>query len=105
MRDRGDLRSLTDLLSSTLAGLGIEDLPTMLTILEEWSTLAGEPWAEHASPVVLRRGTLIVEASSPATVRLLGYGKQDLVLSLQKRFGPQVVTAIQVVTPGRGGAP
>jgi len=98
---RGELSSINDLLGPTLQRLGVEDLPTMLAIIEEWQTLVGEPWAGHASPIVLRRAKLVVEASSPTAVRLLKYGEQDLIRSLQARFGMNSVTEVEVVTPAR----
>ncbi len=100
----GELRSLTDLLSSTLAGLGVDDLPMLLTLIDEWPDLVAAPWAEHSRPVIMRQGTLIVEALSASAVRLLRYGEQDLVRVLQARFGARSITAVEVVAPSRPGA-
>jgi predicted nucleic acid-binding Zn ribbon protein len=99
MWDRGELRGLGDVLGPVLSRLGIDDLPTLLSIMEEWDTLAGGPWAEHTRPVVLRRGTLVVEASNPMAIRMLKFGEVDLLRSLQDRFGVRAVSAVEVVRP------
>ena len=101
MTGRGELRSLHDILGPTLARLGVDDLATMLAIIEEWNTLAGEAWAEHSTPVVLRRTKLVVEVSTPMAVRVLRFGEQDLIRALQARFGPDSVTEVEVVAPVR----
>lgn len=99
MTDRRGLQSMGHLLGPTLARLGIEDLPTMLALIDEWDELAGAAWAGRGRPLIVRRGTLVVEAESAAAVRLLRYGEQDLLRALQARFGPNSITAIEVVPP------
>ena len=99
MWDRGELRGLGDVLGPVMSRLGVDDLPTLLAIMEEWDTLAGGPWAEHTTPIVLRRGTLVVEASNPMAIRMLKFGEVDLVRALQERFGPESVSAVEVVRP------
>jgi predicted nucleic acid-binding Zn ribbon protein len=98
---RGELRGMRELLGPTLARLGVTDLDVLLAITEEWNDLAGQPWAEHSTPVILRRKTLVVEAATPMAVRLLRYGAGDLLGVLAKRFGPDVVEEIDVVAPSR----
>lgn len=101
MSERRGLQSMGHLLGPTLARLGIDDLPMMLALIDEWEQLAGPAWAARGTPLIVRRGTLVVEAESAAAVRLLRYGEQDLLQSLQARFGPNSVTAIEVVPPRR----
>ncbi len=99
MTDHRGLQSMGRLLGPALARLGIDDLPTMLALIDEWTELAGPAWAQRGTPLIVRRGTLVVEAESAAAVRLLRYGEQDLLRTLQARFGTDSVQAIEVVPP------
>ncbi|MGH8875060.1 MAG: DUF721 domain-containing protein [Acidimicrobiia bacterium] len=98
---RRDLEALGSTLAEVLAGLGMVDLEVVLALSREWPGLAGELWAEHSRPVVLRDGELTVEAAGPAALPLLRYATGELQRRLDQRFGEGVVESIRVRPPGR----
>jgi hypothetical protein len=98
---RATLKPVGDLIPAVLAGLGIGRLDVMLRLAEEWTELVEEPWKTHTVPLILRDGELVVEAKTPAAVRMLRYGATALVEHLTAIFGPDVVHSVEVVAPGR----
>ena len=90
------LESMEGLVARTLQNLGIERLDVTLALVDEWETLAPEPWCSQALPVLLKGGELLVEAGSPQAVRLLRYAVGDLLRRLDERFGEGVVGSIRV---------
>lgn len=93
------LESMDGLVAKALKNLGIERLDVMLGLVGEWETLTPEPWCSHATPLLLKGGELVVEASSPQAVSLLRYAVGDLLRTMDERFGVGVVGSIRVQSP------
>lgn len=91
--------SLDALVTQALQNLGIERLDVMMTLLDEWEALTPEPWCSHASPLLLKGGELLVEASSAPAVSLLRYAGGDLLRALDEQFGEGVVGSVRVQAP------
>lgn len=96
-----DLEPFGESLNDVFARLGLPDPVIMAKITSEWETLAGSPWVGRSKPLFVRGTTLVVEASAPSMVAFLRYGEATLVESLENRFGPGVIDAVEVLAPGR----
>ena len=96
-----DLEPFADGLDEMFVKLGLADPRVMSAILEEWSDLAGAPWAGNSRPVVVRGKTLVVEANAPSRVAFLRYGVTTLLEALSARFGEGVITGVEVTPPRR----
>ncbi len=101
MSDDGDLSSFEVSLAEVFRKMGLPDPIVMSQLMDEWDTLAGEPWKGRSRPIVLKGKTLIVETSAPSMVALLRYGKASLLEALIERFGPGVIDQIEVRPPAR----
>jgi len=93
------LESMGGLIAEALQNLGIKRLDVMLKLVDEWETLAPEPWCSHSSPLLLKGGELLVEARSPEAVRLLRYAVGDLIRALDGQFGEGAVATVRVQAP------
>lgn len=96
-----DLEPLSESLTDVFTRLGLPDPVLNSKLSEEWEALAGSPWSGRSRPLYIRAGTLYVEASSPSTVAFLRYAVTALLETMQTRFGPGVVEAVEVVPPPR----
>lgn len=97
------LESMGGLVAQALKNLGIERLDVMLSLVSDWDKITPEPWCSHATPLLLKGGELLVEATSPQTVSLLRYAVGDLLRSLDERFGVGVVGTVRVQSPPPAG--
>jgi hypothetical protein len=101
MSPHDDLEPLSDSITEVFERLGLPN-PTVLADLGSmWDELADEPWRGRSHPLVVRGKTLVVEAAAPSMVAFLKYGVSDLVDRLAERFGEGVISAVEVVPPGR----
>ncbi len=82
-----------------LASLGLPDPEVHLRLEAEWAELAGPPWSDHARPLYLRRGELVVEATSPMAMSLLRYSVASLEQRLRERLGEGVVQRVVLRRP------
>ncbi len=85
-----------------LASIDVAPPEVLISLQDEWSTLAGRPWADHTRPVVVAGGELIVEAAAPGLVAGLRYATGDLQRKLDKRFGAGMIESIRVRPPAPG---
>lgn len=90
------LEPMGGMIGGALRKLGLERLDVVLALLDEWEELAPDPWRQHARPVLLRGGELLVEALSAPAVSLLRYATGDLLRALDERFGEGVVSVVRV---------
>lgn len=97
------LESMGGLVAQALKNLGIERLDVILSLVSDWEKITPEPWCSHATPLLLKGGELLVEATSPQTVSLLRYAVGDLLRSLDERFGVGVVGTVRVQSPPPAG--
>lgn len=82
-----------------LASLGLPDPDVQQRLHDHWSELAEPPWSEHARPLYLRRGELVVEATSPMAMSLLRFGVASLERRLQEVLGEGVVERVVLRRP------
>lgn len=97
----GTLIPFGQALEAALAKLGLGEPATMLEIQRKWGEVAGPTWAERAVPVYLQRGVLVVEAVDRTGLSFLKYGVSELEGRLAERFGPEVVSRVDLRPPSR----
>jgi predicted nucleic acid-binding Zn ribbon protein len=68
-------------------------------VFARWPRLVGEEVAEHASPVSLRDGELVVQASSTAWATQLRLLQRQLLGKIAAGVGPNVVRKLTVRGP------
>ena len=100
-RHERDLGSIDQLIGPMLRKLGVADLSVMTTLTDDWDLVAGSPWAGASRPLIIRHGELVVEANSPAAVRMLRYAAESLAKRLSDQFGAGVIDSVRVVAPSR----
>ena len=101
MSDHHDLSSLESSLDDMFRRLGLPAPDLLVRLNRDWGDIAGEPWAGRSAPLVIRDGTLVVEASSPSMVAFLRYGQVDLINRIVEQIGPGIVREIEVRPPTR----
>jgi predicted nucleic acid-binding Zn ribbon protein len=79
-----------------LRHLGAPPPDALATVFGAWPRLVGPRIAEHAEPVAVRDGTLVVRAQDPAWASQLRWLERELVERLADALGGGVVTAIEV---------
>jgi predicted nucleic acid-binding Zn ribbon protein len=82
-------RRLAESLGALMAPLGGSEAATAATIFARWEELAGLGLGEHATPVRLRDGVLVVAVDQPAWATQL------------RLLGPQLLTRIAELTGER----
>ena len=88
-----------------LRHLGAPSVDALETVFGQWPALVGERVAEHAEPVAVENGRLIVRAEDPAWASQLRWLERDLVARVSDALGAGVVTSIEVrVGPASGVA-
>jgi hypothetical protein len=90
-----------DAIQETFQRLGLGEPGVMLELTAEWARLAGEPWASKATPLYIRSGTLVVEATDPGAVAFLKYGAGELERRLRERFSPETLARVEIRPPQR----
>ncbi len=89
-------------MKEVLANLGLPSPSITVSLQENWSEVAGEPWVGQTRPLFIRDKELVVEAISAALVGMLRYGVGDLLRRLDEHLGEGMVESVRVVGPGRG---
>ena len=82
-----------------LASLGIPDPDLHQRLRDEWAELAGSPWSEHSRPLYLRRGELVVEATSPRAMSVLRFAVASLEQRLKEVLGEDVIDHVVLRRP------
>jgi predicted nucleic acid-binding Zn ribbon protein len=72
---------------------------TSSAVFARWARLVGEDVAEHAAPVSLRDGELVVQASSTAWATQLRLLQRQLLVKIAAGVGPNVVRKLTVRGP------
>ncbi|NIA24008.1 MAG: DUF721 domain-containing protein [Gammaproteobacteria bacterium] len=96
-----DLESIRGIIDAALGKWGVGQVGAFVKLSENWREIAGEQWAEHTKPVLLRRAVLTVEAS-PAAASILRYAVGDLLRALDRELGRGEVTEIRIRLTGQG---
>ncbi len=90
-----DLERVRGLIDAALGKWGVGHVGDFIRVTERWSTIAGEQWAKHSTPILLRDSVLTVEASR-AAVSILRYSVGDLLRALDEELGIGVVTEVRI---------
>jgi len=93
--------SLEGIMRNVLAKMGLPAPSISVSLQENWSEVAGEPWAGQTRPLFIRDKELVVEAISPALVGMLRYGVGDLLRRIDQHLGEGIVESVRVVGPDR----
>lgn len=91
-----DLEPIGEDVEAVLRRLGIPAGASLARLVDEWATLAGDPWAGAGKPVGLEKGVLVVEVASGAHASLLRYQVGALVDRLRERVGDGVVSSVRL---------
>jgi predicted nucleic acid-binding Zn ribbon protein len=97
--DDRDPQQLGRLASRLVADRGWADRVSSGVVFARWVQLVGADVAEHAQPVSLQNGELIVAASSTAWATQLRLLQRQLIARITAGVGPGVVTALRVQGP------
>ncbi len=97
----GKPEALYSVLARILGNLGLPPPDLLPHLQQSWDDLAGPPWAGQSSPVLLRRGELVVESASPQLVSILRYASGELLRRLDAELGPGRIDTIRVAGPRR----
>lgn len=91
-----DLQRIGEGLDAVLRRLGLPAADALQRLVEDWRSLAGEPWASRSRPAGLRRGELTVEVEDGATASLLKYQSAELLRRLEQGLGGPLVEAVRL---------
>lgn len=97
--DDRDPQQLGRLASRLVADRGWADRVSAGVVFARWTQLVGAEIAEHAQPVSLRSGELVVAASSTAWATQLRLLQRQLIARITAGVGPGVVTTLRVQGP------
>jgi predicted nucleic acid-binding Zn ribbon protein len=97
--DDRDPQPLGRLASRLVADRGWVERVSAGVVFARWAQLVGAEVAEHAQPVSLKDGELIVRASSTAWATQLRLLQRQLIARITAGVGPGVVKALRVQGP------
>ncbi|HTK65530.1 MAG TPA: DciA family protein [Pseudonocardia sp.] len=97
--DDRDPQPLGRLAAKLVADRGWKAPLTEASVFGKWETLVGADVAEHATPVSLKDGELVVAASSTAWATQLRTLQRQLILRIAAGVGDGVVKRIKVQGP------
>jgi hypothetical protein len=102
-REGGVVIPFEDVLGAALRRMGLAEPELMLELTREWAAIAGPTWATKAVPIYVRGGVLVVETVDRGGGAFLRYGVSELERRLSDRFGPEVITKVEIRSPRRPG--
>lgn len=90
-------------LDRALRALGLPPAAAVQAVFGRWTEMVGERVADHARPVSIDGGRLLVVVDEPGWATQLRYLEADLVRRVAAVAGPGVVTGVDVRVrpPGR----
>ncbi|HEY0979145.1 MAG TPA: DUF721 domain-containing protein [Flavobacteriales bacterium] len=93
MKRRND-QSLTEALEGLVNAYGLREKLDEQAVVGAWDEIAGAMVARHTVSVKLRRGKLHVKVDSAPLRQELGFLRQNLITTLNERFGREVVKEV-----------
>lgn len=101
-----DPRPVRASLDAVARSLGAPEVGVLRVLFARWPELVGPAVAEHAAPVALRDGVLVVAVEDPAWATQLRYLGQELLGRIAQVSGQETVSDLRVrVQPAcRGGS-
>ncbi|NQV06790.1 DUF721 domain-containing protein [bacterium] len=91
-----DLEKIGEGLDALLRQMGIPAQGDVERLVDEWASLAGEPWSTRAHPAGLRGGELTVDADDAAVATVLKYRVAELIERLNIGLGVDLVSTVKV---------
>lgn len=101
MSNDRELEHFSDSVDSMFRRLGLPDPQVMAALTNDWDQVAGSPWAARSKPLYIKGTTLVVEATSASMIAFLRYDVDALIGRLGEKFGPGVVTRVDIQAPAR----
>ena len=95
------LRPIGAGLEKMLRALGMPETIDVASLVDDWATIAGEPFGSMSSPASFGDGVLTLRAEDGVAASLLKYRVGDLIGRLSERFGDGVVTSVRIRVGGR----
>jgi predicted nucleic acid-binding Zn ribbon protein len=89
-------RPLASSLDDVLLGLGGPGVRAVRTVFSDWAAFVGAATAQHARPVSLDGGCLLVVVDEPGWATRFRYEQADLLRRFEDELGEGVVTRIEV---------
>ena len=78
---------LSDELDALLKRLGSESTTVVAGIFNNWEQLVGDTVAQHASPIKLEAGRLLVEVDEPAWATQMRFLESEIISKLSASSG------------------
>jgi predicted nucleic acid-binding Zn ribbon protein len=91
------LEAVGDSLDRYLRRVGMPVARDLRRLVEEWASIAGEPWASRAEPVGLRDGRLVVAVEDGADATMLKYQVEELLTRLEEGLEGRLVGSVSIV--------
>jgi len=96
MTKRHDLEPIGKDLDALLERMGMPTSLSLVELVENWDTVAGEPFAGMAEPVGLKDGELVVQVPDGAAASLLRYRVGSLLDRLRSHFGEGSIDRVRI---------
>ncbi len=96
-----DPRRLSELLERTARRLGGPSLGTTSAVFSRWDQVVGPDIAEHARPVSLHDGVLVLAVDHPAWATQLRYMTTELLTRIGEATAGSEVASIQIRVVGQ----
>jgi predicted nucleic acid-binding Zn ribbon protein len=93
--------ALGESLDRLVRGLGAPSAATVGGLFERWAEVVGDRVADHARPVSLRDGILVVAVDDPAWAPQLRFLEPEILARVREVLGEDDVTSLQVRAGGR----
>lgn len=91
-----DLERIGGDLASFLDRLGMPPILDLARLVEEWDSIAGEPFATMARPAGFSDGELLVEVSDGSAASIMKYRAGALLDRLRESLGDGIVERIRI---------
>jgi len=91
---------MSDAFRDMTGHLGWDSSLAQAKLFVEWPTLVGEGVADHAHPVAVENGKLIIQASSSAWATQLRLMRHELMVVLAEKLPEVPIDSITVLAPG-----
>lgn len=94
---RRDACRISQVIPGLMKKLGMEDQHWLTVLEEEWASLVGEAVAKHTRPGRFERRNLVIFVDSSVWLNeLVRYGRDKILLNLQKRFGGDRIRSVNL---------
>lgn len=98
--DKPGPRPVAESVERLATRLGAPPVPALRLVFGQWRESVGSAVADHAEPVSLTDGVLVVAVDEPAWATQLRLLSPQLIAQLNKRAGEGTVTSLEVRVRG-----